>query len=152
MKTHLLVVPSKETEELNWIKPLNNYLLSLYGNTSNYQTELSNFNKLRQDIRGVNADNTGLRLYYTYYSQVELLDLRIPWSKIRKVEFEWFEAFGTGPSHKQKSLAFEKASILFNIASLLSKFAKSKYDESSQDDKAEQGTKMTIQLFQTVSL
>lgn len=51
MKTHLLVVPSKKTEEVNWVKPLNNYLLSIYGNTLQYQDDINSLNKLRQDIR-----------------------------------------------------------------------------------------------------
>ena len=84
MKTHLLVIPNKKTEEVNWVKPLNNYLLSIYGNTAQFKDDLYSFNKLRQDIRGVNADSTGLRLYYTYYSQLELIDLRVPFHDVNK--------------------------------------------------------------------
>ena len=75
---------SKKTEEVNWVKPLNNYLLSIYGNTLQYQDDINSLNKLRQDIRGVNADDTGLKLYYSYYSKLELIDLRIPFHDLNK--------------------------------------------------------------------
>ncbi|KAL6450612.1 BRO1 Vacuolar protein-sorting protein BRO1 [Candida maltosa Xu316] len=149
MKTHLLVIPSKKTEEVNWIKPLNNYLLSIYGNTSQYQDDLNSLNKLRQDIRGVNADNTGLRLYYTYYSQLELIDLRIPFhevNKSKKLEFEWYDSF-SGLAHSQTALPFEKANVLFNIGALLSKFANSKYNESQNSD-GEKSFKDSVLMLQ----
>ncbi|KAI5959096.1 BRO1 [Candida pseudojiufengensis] len=133
MKTHLITVPRKKTEQINWIKPINNYLLSIYGNTSSYQNDLSSFDKLREDIRGVNADNTGLKLYFKYYSQLEILDMKIQFSslnKSKKIEFIWHDAFQNDIIHSQNSLAFEKANILFNIASLLTKFANNKYIES----------------------
>ncbi|EGW31264.1 uncharacterized protein SPAPADRAFT_61836, partial [Spathaspora passalidarum NRRL Y-27907] len=157
MKTHLLTVPSKKTEEINWVKPLNNYLVSIYGNTSSYQDDLNSFNKLRQDIRGVNADNTGLKLYYKYYSQLELLDLRIPFATVnkhKKLEFEWFDAFSPTVANKQAALPFEKANVLFNLAALLTRFAKHKYDESIQDSGSEgvdDATKSTIQLLQSAA-
>ena len=73
----------RKLEEVNWVKPLNNYLLSIYGNTLQYQDDINSLNKLRQDIRGVNADDT-LKLYYSYYSKLELIDLRIPFHDLNK--------------------------------------------------------------------
>ncbi|RLV93783.1 Vacuolar protein-sorting protein BRO1 [Spathaspora sp. JA1] len=156
MKTHLLIVPNKKTEEVNWIKPLNNYLLSIYGNTSGFQDDLNSFNKLRQDIRGVNADNTGLNLYYKYYSQLELLDLRIPFANVnkhKKLEFEWFDSFTPSVAIKQAALPFEKANVLFNLAALMTKYAKSKYDESIQEssEAKDDATKSTIQMLQSAA-
>ncbi|KAK6455816.1 BRO1-like domain-containing protein [Scheffersomyces xylosifermentans] len=153
MKTHLLVIPTKKAEEVNWTKPLNNYLLSIYGTTSEYSEDLGAFNKLRQDIRGVNADKTGIRLYYKYYSQVELLDLRIPFGSVnkhKKITFEWYDAFHPTTSHKQGALPFEKANVLFNLGALLSKYASIRYEESqrSVSGSDEASTKESIQLLQ----
>ncbi|WLF78516.1 bck1-like resistance to osmotic shock [Lodderomyces elongisporus] len=150
MKTHLLVVPSKKTEEVNWTKPLNNYLLSIYGNTSAYQTDLNLFDKLRQDIRGVNADNTGLKLYYRYYSQLEILDLKVQFAllnKSKKSEFVWHDAFDPEITHQQNALPFEKANVLFNIGSLLTRFAQSQYIES-QSSKEASSVKESILMLQ----
>ncbi|CAK9437823.1 uncharacterized protein LODBEIA_P22010 [Lodderomyces beijingensis] len=155
MKTHLLVVPSKKTEEINWIKPLNNYLLSIYGNTSAYQNDINAFDKLRQDTRGVNADNTGLRLYYKYYSQLEILDLKIQFAalnKSKKLQFVWYDAFEPDVMHEQNALPFEKANVLFNVAALLTKFASSKYNESQSSGKSGSGSvKESILMLQQAS-
>ncbi|KHC52763.1 vacuolar protein-sorting protein BRO1 [Candida albicans P60002] len=155
MKTHLLVVPSKKTEEVNWVKPLNNYLLSIYGNTSQYQDDINSLNKLRQDIRGVNADDTGLKLYYSYYSKLELIDLRIPFhdlNKSKKLQFEWFDSFSSLP-YTQNSLAFEKANVLYNIGAILSRFAQFKYNESQQlnGPEGETAFKQSISMLQQSS-
>ncbi|CAX42692.1 vacuolar-sorting protein, putative [Candida dubliniensis CD36] len=155
MKTHLLVVPSKKTEEVNWVKPLNNYLLSIYGNTSQYQDDINSLNKLRQDIRGVNADDTGLKLYYGYYSKLELIDLRIPFhdlNKSKKLQFEWFDSFSSLP-YTQNSLAFEKVNVLYNIGAILSKFAQFKYNESQQlnGPEGETAFKQSISMLQQSS-
>ncbi|KGR17297.1 vacuolar protein-sorting protein BRO1 [Candida albicans P37037] len=155
MKTHLLVVPSKKTEEVNWVKPLNNYLLSIYGNTLQYQDDINSLNKLRQDIRGVNADDTGLKLYYSYYSKLELIDLRIPFhdlNKSKKLQFEWFDSFSSLP-YTQNSLAFEKANVLYNIGAILSKFAQFKYNESQQlnGPEGETAFKQSISMLQQSS-
>ncbi|SGZ58263.1 CIC11C00000002847 [Sungouiella intermedia] len=152
MKTALLVVPTKKTEDTNWIKPLNNYLLSIYGNTSDYQKDLADFNKLRQDIRGVSADKTGIKLYLTYFSQLELLDLRVPVATInkhKKLIFNWYDAFLPGSLHIQHALPFEKASVLFNLGSLMSKVASVKYNESQRTSSGEDGAfKEAIQYLQ----
>lgn len=142
MKTALLVVPTKKTEDTNWMKPLNNYLLSIYGNTSEYQKDLADFNKLRQDIRGASADKTGVKLYLAYFSQLELLDLRVPVATInkhKKLTFTWYDAFLPSSLHVQHALPFEKASILFNLGSLMSKVASVKYTESQRSSSGEDG-------------
>ncbi|CAD1813272.1 Vacuolar protein-sorting protein BRO1 [Candida parapsilosis] len=137
MKTSLLTIPSKKTEEVSWVKPLNNYLLSIYGNTSTYQTDINSFEKLRQDIRGVHADNTGLRLYFKYYSQLEVLDVKIQFTTMnrsKKLDFVWHDAFSPDITHRQNALPFEKANVLFNIGALLTKFAITKYNESQSSN------------------
>ncbi|KAI5965436.1 BRO1 [Candida theae] len=143
MKTSLLTIPNKKTEEVSWVKPLNNYLLSIYGNTSAYQSDINAFDKLRQDIRGVHPDNTGLRLYFKYYSQLEVLDVKIQFATLnrsKKLDFVWHDAFSPEITHRQNALPFEKANVLFNIGALLTKFAISKYNEGSVKD--------TIVMFQ----
>lgn len=151
MKTYALSVPTKKMEEVNWLPPLKNYIRLIYGKENDYEQDLAGFNKLRQDLKGVNADSTGIKLYFKYYSQLELLDLRIPVNSVmgKKLEFVWHDAFQKSVSHEQHSLPFEKANILFNIASILSKVAVYKYEESQRiNDSGEDTTKEAIKYFQ----
>ena len=132
MGTFLLAIPSKRTEEVNWVKYLNSYLLSIHGNTTEYQDDLNKFHKLRQDIRSANPDGTGMKLHYKYYSQLELLDLRISFTAVnknRKVRFTWYDAFEPSEPYTQSALPFEKACVLFNLGAILSKIATAKYYE-----------------------
>lgn len=64
---------------------------------------------------------TARDLLYKYFGQLELLELRF--SEIR-VTFPWRDAF-TSKLTTQSSIAFEKASILFQIASVHSSLAQS---------------------------
>ncbi|CUM47737.1 Vacuolar protein-sorting protein BRO1 [Debaryomyces fabryi] len=154
MKTYLFSIPTKKSEETSWTKPLNNYLLSIYGNTTEYQQDLEKFDKLRQDIRGVSADNTGIKLYYNYYSQLELLDLRFPFSTVnrhKKLNFSWYDAFQPSVVHKQTALAFEKACVLFNLGALLSRYAGAKYEEAQRNSSsaaADDTIKESLQILQ----
>lgn len=154
MNTFLLSVPLKETEDVEWKKPLNSYLVSIYGSSSEYQHDLNSLEKIRQDIRGVNKDLTGLRLYYKYFSMLELIDLRIPFTYVNKsknIKFTWYDAFEPSVSHAQTALPFEKASTLFNIAALLSAVGRTKYEEaklSSPSQDADNCLKETLQYLQ----
>ena len=155
MKTAILSVPSKRTEDVNWTSPLSKYLSSIYGKNSEYEQDVHIFNKLRQDIKGVNADITGIKLYFKYYSQLELLDLRVPFNRIsghKRVSFTWYDAFLPSVSHKQHSLPFEKANILFNLASIITKVAAYRYEELTKSDSSssssEDSGKEALQLLQ----
>ena len=78
-------------------------------------------------------------LLYKYFGQLELLELRF--SEIR-VNFPWHDAFTT-KLITQSSIAYEKASILFQIASTHSAIA------SSQSRSDPEGTKRAFYYFRT---
>ena len=87
---------------------------------------------MRQDTRGAGKDTTGRDLLYRYYSQLQLLDLRFPIDENHvRISFVWYDAFSKKPI-SQYSLAYEKASIIFNIAATLSAIAAS-LDRSESD-------------------
>ncbi|KIX94661.1 uncharacterized protein Z520_09707 [Fonsecaea multimorphosa CBS 102226] len=114
--------PLKTTSEVSWEEPLSQYIRTSYGDDpSKYREEIGTLNRLRQDMRGAGADSaSGRDLLYRYYGQLELLDLRFPIDEAHiKISFQWFDAF-TRASTSQYSLAFEKASVIFNIAAVLS--------------------------------
>ncbi|KAH8648777.1 BRO1-like domain-containing protein [Tricladium varicosporioides] len=122
MQAPMISVPLKATNEIDWIQPLKGYIRSTYGDDpERYAEECATLNRLRQDMRGAGKDSAaGRDLLYRYYGQLELLDLRFPVDENHiKISFTWFDAFTHKPT-SQYSLAYEKASIIFNISAVLS--------------------------------
>lgn len=70
-------------------------------------------------MRGAGSDLTARDLLYKYFGQLEFLELRF--SEI-KVPFPWHDAF-TNKVTTQTSLAFEKASIIFQMGATHSAIA-----------------------------
>ncbi|KAF2791021.1 BRO1-domain-containing protein [Melanomma pulvis-pyrius CBS 109.77] len=118
----MISTPLKQTNEIDWITPLKGYIRATYGDDpERYSEECATLNRLRQDMRGAGRDSAaGRDLLYRYYGQLELLDLRFPVDENHiKISFTWFDAFTHKPT-SQYSLAYEKASIIFNISAVLS--------------------------------
>ncbi|RYP53904.1 hypothetical protein DL768_001216 [Monosporascus sp. mg162] len=143
-QTPMLSVPLKATNEIDWVTPLKAYIRDTYGDDpERYAEECATLNRLRQDMRGAGKDSTaGRDILYRYYGQLELLDLRFPVDEQHiKISFTWFDAF-THKSTSQYSLAFEKASIIFNISAVLSCHA------AYQTRSEESGLKAAYHSFQ----
>ncbi|KAF9085598.1 bck1-like resistance to osmotic shock [Mortierella sp. AD031] len=122
----MISVPLKRTDEVDWVTPLKRYIaVSYQDNPEKYSEEVGTIHRLRQDMRGAGNDSTGRDVLYRYFGQLELLDLRFPVDEAHiKIGFMWYDAFTQRPT-SQYSLAFEKASTIFNIASVLSAIATS---------------------------
>ncbi|KAL1841833.1 hypothetical protein VTJ49DRAFT_6510 [Mycothermus thermophilus] len=143
----MISVPLKATNEIDWITPLKNYIQNTYGDDpERYAEECATLNRLRQDMRGAGKDSTaGRDLLYRYYGQLELLDLRFPVDEQHiRVSFTWYDAF-THKATSQYSLAFEKASIIFNISAVLSCHA------AIQTRSQESGLKQAYHSFQAAA-
>jgi hypothetical protein len=122
MQIPMISSPLKQTNEIDWIAPLKHHIRTSYGDDpERYAEECVQLNRLRQDMRGAGRDSAaGRDLLYRYYGQLELLDLRFPVDENHiKISFTWFDAFTHKPT-SQYSLAYEKASIIFNISAVLS--------------------------------
>ncbi|KPI41016.1 Vacuolar protein-sorting protein bro1 [Cyphellophora attinorum] len=140
----MLSCPLKQTGEVDWVGPLKNYIRMTYGDDPDkYNEECATLNRLRQDMRGAGSDSaSGRDLLYRYYGQLELLDLRFPVDENHiKISFTWFDAFTHKPT-SQYSLAFEKASVIFNISAVLSCHA------ASQNRAEDNGLKTAYHSFQ----
>ncbi|KAH0604423.1 uncharacterized protein H6S33_006800 [Morchella sextelata] len=135
--------PLKTTTEVDWITPLKSYIRTTYGDPEKYSEECATLNRLRQDMRGAGRDSAaGRDLLYRYYGQLELLDLRFPVEERGvRVGFTWYDAF-THKQTSQFSLAFEKASIIFNISAVHSCHA------ANQNRSEELGIKTAFHSFQ----
>ncbi|KAL1691231.1 BRO1-like domain-containing protein [Schizophyllum commune] len=137
----MISIPKKTTEEVDWTSPIRTLIAQSYGeNPDNYAAECASLQRCRQDaVRGAGSDITARDLLYKYFGQLELLELRF--SEIR-VNFPWHDAF----THKlttQTSIAYEKASILFQIAATHSAIA------SSQSRADPEGVKRAYHYFRT---
>ncbi|KAI8578348.1 hypothetical protein K450DRAFT_247482 [Umbelopsis ramanniana AG] len=145
-QTPLISVPTKRTDEIDWVHPIKRYIEQVYQeDPEKYAEETNTINRLRQDMRGAGKDLTGRDLLYRYYGQLELLDLRFPIDeKHIKISFSWYDAFSLRLT-SQFSLAFEKASTIFNIASTLSAIA-------AQQNRAEaEGRKRAFNFLQAAA-
>ncbi|TDL27807.1 BRO1-domain-containing protein [Rickenella mellea] len=134
-------IPKKTTEEVDWTTPIRNLIAQSYGeNPDNYSSECASLQRCRQDaVRGAGSDMTARDLLYKYFGQLELLELRF--AEIR-VTFPWHDAF-TNKLTTQTSLAFEKASIIFQIAATHSSIA------VSQNRSDPEGLKRAYTYFRT---
>ncbi|KAJ7853515.1 BRO1-like domain-containing protein [Mycena olivaceomarginata] len=137
----MISIPKKTTDEVDWTTPIRNLIAQSYGeNPDNYSAECASLQRCRQDaVRGAGSDMTARDLLYKYFGQLELLELRF--SEIR-VTFPWHDAF-TNKLTTQTSIAYEKASILFQIASTHSAIA------SSQNRSSPEGLKRAFYYFRT---
>ncbi|KAG0265202.1 bck1-like resistance to osmotic shock [Mortierella polycephala] len=122
----MISIPLKRTDEVDWVTPLKRYIAASYqDDPEKYSEETGTIHRLRQDMRGAGNDITGRDVLYRYFGQLEILDLRFPVDEAHiKIGFMWYDAFTQRPT-SQYSLAFEKASTIFNIASVLSAIATS---------------------------
>ncbi|QRW13317.1 vacuolar protein sorting-associated protein BRO1 [Ceratobasidium sp. AG-Ba] len=143
MTSPCISIPKKKTDEVDWTTPIRSLISQSYGeNPDNYASECSALQRCRQDaVRGAGSDTTARDLLYKYFGQLELLELRF--AEIR-VSFPWHDAF-TGKLTTQTSLAFEKASVIFQIAATHTSIA------ASQNRADPEGLKRAIHYFRTAA-
>ncbi|KAF8524228.1 BRO1-like domain-containing protein [Gautieria morchelliformis] len=138
-----IAIPKKGTDEVDWTTPIRNLIAQSYGESpENYTAECAALQRCRQDaVRGAGSEMTARDLLYKYFGQLELLELRF--AEIR-VTFPWRDAF-TSKLTTQTSLAYEKASIIFQIASTHSAIA------STQNRSDPEGLKRSFYYFRTAA-
>ncbi|GAB1520223.1 bck1-like resistance to osmotic shock [Rhizoctonia solani] len=143
MTSPCISIPKKKTDEVDWTSPIRSLIQQSYGESpDNYATECAALQRCRQDaVRGAGSDSTARDLLYKYFGQLELLELRF--AEIR-VSFPWYDAF-TGKLTTQTSLAFEKASIIFQIAATHTSIA------AFQNRADPEGLKRAIHYFRTAA-
>ncbi|KAF8314043.1 BRO1-domain-containing protein, partial [Clavulina sp. PMI_390] len=136
-----IAIPRKKTDEVDWTSPIRSIISHSYGESpDSYAAECAALQRCRQDaVKGAGSDMTARDLLYKYFGQLELLELRF--SEI-KVTFPWYDAF-TSKLTTQTSLAYEKASIIFQMAATHSAVA------STQNRSDPEGLKRSFHYFKT---
>ncbi|GEM10228.1 vacuolar protein-sorting protein BRO1 [Rhodotorula toruloides] len=140
----LIFVPKKVTQDVDFAPSLRSIIAKQYAESpDSYSDELGALNRARQDaLRGsAGSDMTARDLLYKYFGQLELLELRFP---DLRVPFPWNDAF-TQVKISQQSLAYEKASVIFNIGATLSSLA------ASSPRSAPEGLKRAFHSFRSAA-
>ncbi|KAG1769793.1 BRO1-like domain-containing protein [Suillus occidentalis] len=137
----MIAIPKKTTGDVDWTGPIRNLIAKSFGeNPDNYAQECQALQRCRQDaVKGAGSDMTGRDLLYKYFGQLEILEMRFP--EIR-VNFPWNDAF-TNKLTTQTAIAYEKASVLFQIAATHSAIA------ASQNRSDPEGLKLAFYYFKT---
>ncbi|XP_059197133.1 rhophilin-1 [Centropristis striata] len=133
----------KETKEVDFTVPIQDFICEHYGDDSSlYQQEIRELMELRQAMRTPSRTQSGLELLMEYYNQLFYLDQRFfPLHRTLGVHFHWYDSL-TGVPSCQRTLAFEKGSVLFNIGALYTQIG------ARQDRSAAAGIDRAIDAFQ----
>lgn len=127
--TEFIHLPLKVTSHVDWKEPLSSFLTTTFGRSfvNDLAPSIDNFNKSRIDLENPKiTDKSLLVKYWKYYSNLSSLDMRLPISAVIAftkedtigMHFTWNDVFDSSNEKTNKSISFEKASILFNIAAL----------------------------------
>ena len=130
----MLAVPLKATEKVDFVEPLSSYISDNYGEQvpeDVYVASLSALNDLReqcttfdeaaQKTTDVATQEKQRQAMLLYYAQVCAMQTKFPISASStsaKMSFTWKDAFKPSKKVKQHSLAYERASVLFNLGAL----------------------------------
>lgn len=133
----------KETKEVDFAVSIQDFICEHYGEESSlYDKELKELMELRQAMRTPSRNQAGLELLMEYYNQLYYLDQRFfPLHRNLGVHFHWYDSL-TGVPSSQRTLAFEKGSVLFNIGALYTQIG------ARQDRSATAGIDRAIDAFQ----
>lgn len=133
----------KETKEVDFTLSIQDFICEHYGEDSSlYDKEIRELMELRQAMRTPSRNHAGLELLMEYYNQMYYLDQRFfPPHRTLGVHFHWYDSL-TGVPSCQRTLAFEKGSVLFNIAALYTQMG------ARQDRSAAAGIDRAIEAFQ----
>lgn len=130
--TTYIELPYKTTSKVDWETSLKKFLDITFGKSfsADISSSIEKLDKLRVDIEhGTVSDGaTLIPIYMDYLTQLDSLELRIPMHAViggNDVQFEWLDVFDTKKNSivTQRSFSFEKASIMFNLASIYSHLA-----------------------------
>ncbi|XP_045029029.1 rhophilin-2 isoform X1 [Daphnia magna] len=118
---HIPMIPLglKETKEVPFHDALHEFIEDHYKDKADdYVEAIAELSDLRQAMRTPSRDATGIGLLYEYYNQLYFFERRF-FSPERGlgVFFDWFDSL-TGVPSAQRTVAFEKACVLFNLGAL----------------------------------
>ncbi|XP_043234654.1 rhophilin-2-like, partial [Amphibalanus amphitrite] len=118
---HIPMIPFglKETNPIDFTDAFKEFIAEHYHEDPEpYIGVIKDFIDTRQAMRTPQRSSTGLALLFEYYNQLYFIERRLfPPDRHLGVYLEWYDSL-TGLPSCQRTMAFEKASVLFNIAAL----------------------------------
>eukprot|EP00128_Syssomonas_multiformis_P016988 Colp12_sorted_trinity150504_noHs@35456 len=139
-----LAVELKRSEKVDFARPLKAFISSSYEEDPNkYDEAIMNLDSLRQSIRQPDKHETGAASLLKYLGQLKFLESRFPISSTQvRVEFVWYDSFKPKTKQGQYSIQYERACVIFNLASLYSQIA------ATQNINTEDGLKVACRYYQ----
>ncbi|KAK3085289.1 hypothetical protein FSP39_001133 [Pinctada imbricata] len=133
----------KETTECDFSVSIKDFILEHYSEEGdNYSNEIQEFSDLRQSIRTPQRTEAGVELLVEYFNQLHFLEKRFfPPDRPLGVHFHWYDSL-TGVPNTQRTMGFEKGSVLFNIGALYTQIG------CKQDRATHAGLQDAIMYFQ----
>lgn len=117
MATNLLDLPLKKTARVNVRQPLELIISDQYAQyVGDFDEDIRGLEELRNGVLDVPIDSHGLRKLTNYYVQLSYLATKLP--NDIGAEFTWYSISNPLISEMFDDLSFEKANVLFNIASM----------------------------------
>ncbi|XP_058826958.1 rhophilin-2 isoform X1 [Topomyia yanbarensis] len=122
----------KETKEVSFMEPFSDFILEHYSEDSSvYEDAIADITDTRQAAKTPTRDTQGVALLFRYYNLLYYVERRFfPPDRSLGVYFEWYDSL-TGVPSCQRTVAFEKACILFNLAAIYTQIG-AKQDRSSE--------------------
>lgn len=131
----------KETTECDIEIPIKDFILEHYSEDGSvYQTEIDELLLFRKAIRTPQRNEEGVELLTEYVNQLYYVEKRFS-DKMTGLHFHWYDSL-TGVPNTQKTIGFEKGSVLFNIGALYTQIG------CKQDRTKESGIESAIKSFQ----
>nr|XP_032813394.1 rhophilin-2-like isoform X1 [Petromyzon marinus] len=139
----LIPLGLKETKEVDFLTPFKAFIEEHYGECGEkYEEEIKDLLELRQAMRTPRRNEVGVELLMEYYNQLYFVENRFcPPHRHSGVFFTWYDSL-TGMPACQRTLAFERGSVLFNVGALYTQIG------ARQDRTAHDGLHSAIDAFQ----
>lgn len=140
--TPMIPLGLKETKEIDFREPFKDFILEHYSEDGGrYENAISEFMDIRQAMRTPLRDKSGVALLFQYYSQLYFVERRFfPPDRSLGIYFEWYDSL-TGVPSCQRTVAFEKACVLFNIGALYTQLG------ARQDRQTARGLDQAVDAF-----
>lgn len=122
----------KETKEVNFTDSFSDFILEHYSeDPSIYEDAIADISDTRQAARTPARDLQGVSLLFRYYNLLYFVERRFfPPDRSLGIYFEWYDSL-TGVPSCQRTVAFEKACILFNLGAIYTQVG-AKQDRTSE--------------------
>ncbi|XP_014297583.1 uncharacterized protein LOC103573796 isoform X3 [Microplitis demolitor] len=132
----------KETKDIDFQDPFKDFILEHYSEDGDhYEEAIADLMETRQATRTPTRDASGIALLFRYYNQLYFIERRFfPPDRSLGIYFEWFDSL-TGVPSCQRTVAFEKASILFNAGALYTQLG------AKQDRRSTKGLDQAVDAF-----